>query len=280
MRLSLLTKAGQGLIQRLTTPEAIAVEFFEGTKNVGDQLNPYMLPKITGWPIYRASSSLVPHLRAIGSLIGSATFMSTIWGAGSIDGVAPRHRINPSRVHALRGAGTFALLDRLYGIDRTIPLGDPALLMPRYFNPMVERRYDVAVIPHFSETEAAANIVAQSRTPMLRVLDVRSDPEAFVTQLCECRAVLSSSLHGLILADAYEVPNVWVSFGGRLLGGEWKFYDYYSVTDAAAPARVDASTPAALDALVESHGALAKVHRYMYSTDDLLAAFPGHLIKV
>ena len=49
-----------------------------------------------------------------------------------------------------------------------------------------------------------------------------------IRQIAECRFILSSSLHGLIIADSMGIPNLHVEFGDRLLGDGYKFDDYYS----------------------------------------------------
>ena len=35
-------------------------------------------------------------------------------------------------------------------------------------------------------------------------------------------------MHGLILAEAYGIPTCRVVFSEKILGGDFKFYDYYS----------------------------------------------------
>jgi pyruvyltransferase len=57
-----------------------------------------------------------------------------------------------------------------------------------------------------------------------------------IRDLMSCRAIASSSLHGLILADAYGLPNAWLDSdagggGSRPGGGEFKFYDYFASVD-------------------------------------------------
>ena len=54
-----------------------------------------------------------------------------------------------------------------------------------------------------------------------------------VEAIASCEVVLSQSLHGLIVADALGVPNVWIAPTGDMVGGRFKFDDYFSTLDAA-----------------------------------------------
>ena len=49
----------------------------------------------------------------------------------------------------------------------------------------------------------------------------------FMEQLNSCDYILSSSLHGLIFADSYNIPNLWVRFGSKVDGDGFKYRDYY-----------------------------------------------------
>lgn len=60
----------------------------------------------------------------------------------------------------------------------------------------------------------------------MRIIDPRLPIEDFVNQLCSCEYIFSSSLHGLIIADAYNIPNKRAIFGNKLIGGDFKFNDY------------------------------------------------------
>jgi len=52
--------------------------------------------------------------------------------------------------------------------------------------------------------------------------------ESVIDRITECECIASSSLHGLIVADAYKIPNVWIRFGDDTFEGEFKYLDYFS----------------------------------------------------
>ena len=48
-----------------------------------------------------------------------------------------------------------------------------------------------------------------------------------IDQITACDYIASSSLHGIILADAYGIPNVWIQLSNRIRGNGFKYRDYY-----------------------------------------------------
>ena len=63
------------------------------------------------------------------------------------------------------------------------------------------------------------------------VIDVRQKPEPVIREIARCETILSSSLHGLVTADSLGIPNGWLRLSDRVLGGGFKFRDYYSALD-------------------------------------------------
>ena len=46
--------------------------------------------------------------------------------------------------------------------------------------------------------------------------------------MSQCEYIISSAMHGLIAADALGIPNIQLVASDRLIGGMYKFNDYYS----------------------------------------------------
>jgi hypothetical protein len=59
------------------------------------------------------------------------------------------------------------------------------------------------------------------------LIDTLQPVESYVNQLTSCEAILSSSLHGLIIAGAYGIPAARISFGEDIGGDGTKFVDYF-----------------------------------------------------
>lgn len=198
--------------------------FWYSSNNFGDALNYYLLSKLSGKEVIHASTN-EPHLMAIGSILTSANKNSTVWGAGIAnkeDSVSPE-----AKTIAVRGKLSRESCVRAGHINE-IFLGDPALLMPEFYSPKIEKKYPVGIIPHWVELEKCINYFGD--TSEVKIINPFRDIFSFVDLVLSCEQIFSSSLHGLIIADAYKVPNKWVSFGENIGGDGTKFHDYYSNT--------------------------------------------------
>jgi pyruvyltransferase len=129
------------------------------------------------------------------------------------------------------------------GIDCPRVYGDPALLVPLWFWPDVRRTHEVGIVIRHSE-----HLWRDAVTPdgPVRIIDFGSaDLEAVTREILSCRTIISSSLHGLVIADAYGIPNAWLGTDGRVggsrpNGGEFKYLDYFaSVNKLRRPHDVD-----------------------------------------
>ena len=207
-------------------------------ENWGDDINYYFLREIVVRPLVllnRASLAFRWKFRnylIIGSTIDMLCRSHTeVWGAGIIDGSKPL-REKPKKVYAVRGPLTREKL-LAEGVECPEIYGDPALLTPLYYRPDKQKRYKYGIISHVSNQASVANLHLNGKR-ISEYADVRiinlgqyTHWHDIIDQVCECEAILSSSLHGLIIAEAYHVPNVWIEFGKPLIGGHFKFHDFF-----------------------------------------------------
>ena len=206
--------------------------------NWGDDLNWYFLKEISKRPIALYNKlSLAFRLKlknylVIGSTIDMLCKENTeVWGAGLIYGDQALS-VQPKKVYAVRGPLTRdALLKQ--GIDCPEIYGDPALLLPLYYQSKQEKKYKYGLIPHVSNLVMVSNIFLDGKPIRERedvlVIDLSKYDKwtDIIDQINSCENIISNSLHGLIVAEAYKIPNLWVEFGAALIGGHFKFHDFF-----------------------------------------------------
>jgi pyruvyltransferase len=174
---------------------------------------------------------------AIGSIISRANAKSIVWGAGAF-GTETKDSFNVQATYqAVRGPLTRNLL-RIYGIQCPAIYGDPALLLPLVFNPEVEKRFKVGIILRWAEKDWNE---VQVSDDVKKIYLGTDNVEDTLQDILSCERIISSSLHGIILADAYGIPSAWLS-STTPKGLEFKFYDYFlSVNKLQKPQGFDFS---------------------------------------
>ena len=122
------------------------------------------------------------------------------------------------------------------GVECPEVYGDPALLLPRFYNPEVQKRYEVGLIPHYAD-KSHPWLESCRHDPKVRIIDVESGTYDFVQAVKSCGLIVSSSLHGIICADAYGVPALWMELSDQVIGNGFKFHDYFGSIqrEVAAP---------------------------------------------
>ena len=236
--------------------------------NFGDILNPYLIEKITGAaPVLSEPGE---GLLAIGSIIKFAGAATTVWGAGSS---RRNETLSPVADYRLvRGPITRAILTDA-GIPCAERYGDPALLLPRFFRPSTQKLHRLGYIPHYVH-------FSQQLPSDAHLIDVRcvgtEGIERFISEVCSCEAIISTSLHGIIIANAYGIPARWARFGGgakKVHGDDMKFEDYFASVAMPLQAPLDLSEAGAID----SEFILANMDRTVdlrLSLDAILESFP------
>jgi pyruvyltransferase len=199
-------------------------------ENFGDIIAYQLVDRIVGSPVrmYKKGQKPEKKLLAIGSLLYFANDNDVLWGTGTnnkpTDGKG--YKFKKLDIRSVRGPLTRKFLWDHFKIVSPEIYGDPALLFP-YFFPEFKRKekpsYDYLIIPHFSEEqhflkEEWDNVVYST------------DPwKEIVEKILDSRFVISSSLHGIVIAEAYGIPaRLFMMSSSEPL---FKYCDYYYGTN-------------------------------------------------
>ena len=193
--------------------------WWDGHPNFGDDLTPWLLPAYGVVPLHRMPQHA--RLAGVGSVLEflPAEFDGAIWGSGLMhDGP---HPLPDARALAVRGPLT---LDRI-GARGGTAFGDPGLLVSRRM-PRPAVRWDVGFVPHGHHRSHPGFAALTAAAPGSRVVNVHQSARRAVREIAACRMVVTTSLHGLVTADAFGIPAVWTTLDPPLGGGDFKFRDY------------------------------------------------------
>ncbi len=205
--------------------------------NWGDDINYYFLKEITKKEIVLLPDTKIaekiPYLNflCIGSTIMSFDMKNTIvWGSGLLnDQMGFKVKTRPKQVLAVRGPLTRQWLLK-QGIECPEVYGDPALLLPRFYKPKKGKKYKLGIIPHYIDMEnpIVEKLLLNNNVKLIKVSGYNNWHD-FINLINECEFVVSSSLHGIIVSEAYKVPGIWVKFEGTnyVKGWDFKFHDFY-----------------------------------------------------
>lgn len=192
--------------------------------NLGDIIGPYVIRAMTGVPPRYSKSS--PRLLSIGSIIRFAKAGDTVWGAGA---AAQLQELDPlATFRAVRGPLTRDLVLKA-GAACPEVYGDPAWFLP-LIRPCrdVAKTHRLGLIRHFTHETRPLDVAPDVREIGI-IRDSVAGIEAFLDEMNACDAIISTSLHGLIIAQAYGIPAIWAidtASGRQIHGDGMKFTDY------------------------------------------------------
>lgn len=191
--------------------------------NFGDALTPYLIKKITGFDAVWTNDDNSPKYMVSGSLLNDPRIIScVVWGTGIA--FSDTDIKKPLEIRAVRGPLSRDLV-RKFGHECPDIYGDPCLLLPRFYKgsaPSVN--YKLGIIPHIVDYLDVR--LKYHQLPETQIIDLLRPVEEVVNRVLECDMIISSSLHGLIVAHAYGKPALWVRFSDKVLGDGTKFRDY------------------------------------------------------
>lgn len=262
-------------------PGHASLYWWDKRSNFGDAVGPWLIEQMTDLTPTNARNTKIPNrpLLTVGSIIGQLPRDGAdIWGSGLIAPLEGTRLENLSKfsdikVHAVRGRATRDELISKLGWNVPQVYGDPALLLPRFLVPEGNQPTEdkISVVPHYVHAKYFKTVSGES----LHVVDVRQGLETVVNEIASSRVCISTSLHGVIIAQAYNVPWVWLRIHDHKLGGDqFKFNDFFSTLDSDAVAEV---TISGADLRTQDFTKLtrnATLPRLNISLDALAAALP------
>lgn len=217
-------------------------------QNAGDAFNKPLVEMLSGMPVEHARVADAELLALGGGLANlqlSADFKRRalqriagvvysqrplyVWGSGFLHGNsnAPFYRKNLIFC-ALRGELSRRKVSGLLGAEVNVPLCDPGLLISDIYANFGEKKYSMGIISHYIESDHPYFNQLQKSCSDSIIIDIRKSPEQVFELISQCESIASSSLHGLIFADAMGIPSLRLKVTGKLAGGDFKFDDYYS----------------------------------------------------
>lgn len=219
-------------------------------RNWGDDLNYYYLSELTRRPVVMYHNFKLAkwlHLKnylCIGTLLDAVNYSNAqtiVWGSG-VSG-QERSFVHPDNILAVRGPKTKEFCDR-YGVKCPEVYGDPALLLPLVYQPrrgvqcsiaassvqeVQKASYRLGIIPHVVDLHhPVIEEIREKYADGILIIDLAHYKKwtDVIDQIYSCERILSSSLHGLIVSDAYQVPNCWIEMSNNIPGGHFKYLDY------------------------------------------------------
>lgn len=197
--------------------------------NWGDALNPVLIQNLCGKkPILSNEIINIMNLNVysvVGSVLGITKEKNlVIWGSGFISSTS-RFKDKPRKICAVRGPLTRELMIK-QGIDCPEVYGDPALLYPLFYKPTVKKRYKLGILPHYVDQNSQLLSIFENN-PDILIINILAGVNKVVDDICKCEMIASSSLHGIIAADAYGIPSIWIELSDNVDGNGFKYYDYF-----------------------------------------------------
>lgn len=163
-----------------------------------------------------------------------------------------------------------------YQAHASIALGDPAILADLLVQHTPTRKeFSLSIMPHYADMNDEELSRFLKKNPSVHVIDPCKLALAVLVEILASDRLLSSCLHGLIVADSLGVPNAWVRLSDKLAGGTFKFRDYYANYGEIDPVPLIMNEGRPIDNYMKA----CRVNDCAVMKKDMLASFPKELPK-
>lgn len=178
----------------------VNLNYWNEAANVGDAISPVVVEhmlKIKGISSHKSSGT--KHLYAVGSVLGAGLQDATVWGSGILNTeLSNRLRGRKLDIRSTRGPLTAILLQEK-GHKTPKIYGDPAILMSDIYKPKpTKNTTKFGVVMHMDQIQDI------SKKKDTKIINIQTkDFAKFIDNINSVDIVISSSLHGIILAETY-----------------------------------------------------------------------------
>ena len=213
-------------IKASLTKKIVNVYWWDYQSNFGDLLTPLLIKHYGYYPFYCTPDKC--DLVCIGSVLQkfNKNFNGTIIGTGFISS-KDNKIFDKAKIRAVRGHLTWEQLGR----PEDTVFGDPGILSSRIINiESISKNYALGIVPHYKDfdSDILLKVVKNIGANKVKIIDVKKNPNIVINNIAECSHILSSSLHGIIVADSYKIPSCWIRLSDNVTGNGFKFIDYNS----------------------------------------------------
>lgn len=206
------------------------IKYGQTLQNLGDMLSPVIFEYMCKYYNLDMAQKVdkTKHIYAVGSILFFENQDATVWGTGSLHAIQcninnfiHQKMIRRLDVRAVRGPLTRTNLQRV-GVSCPPIYGDPAVLMPLIYDPIRNEQKRIVVLSHLNDN--CGNEPNDSKDLIISNT-ITSDWKKMIDIIASAKFVISSSLHGIILAESYGVPAVLLR--PQTDTELFKYMDYY-----------------------------------------------------
>jgi len=200
-------------------------------RNFGDKLTKLLIEHFTKHEVTLISRKDTSKLDMIGvgsilHVVKRGGFRGKIWTTGFMQ---PYHRGDFTNCNVIAVRGKLTLSKIKCKNKEKVIIGDGGLLCDQLYPKNFEKQYVLGIIPHFIDSNnEQINKFIDSSSDIVKI-DICDQPPKIVEAVKKCQYILSSSLHGVILADSLNIPNDWIQISNKVHGKGFKFRDHYSI---------------------------------------------------
>lgn len=216
----------------------LPIYWWDGLANFGDSVGPLLVSEMLSVKPLNARQRVRAGntLFSVGSITTSIDRDNvTVWGSGLLAPLSDRQIMNlrqRKNVEVLAVRGRYTQLELEAKLGWTVPsvFGDPALLLPKYFP--VPRRdpldsKSISVVLHWEHAK-----YLDTAEENINFINVGDDARLVVEQIASSSVCISSSLHGIIVAQAYGIPWIWLQVSDhKLHSSNFKFDDFFTTLE-------------------------------------------------